>query len=503
MKSLWLALILTCSLPALAAPNCVDTTFTTFKETWNQASGDPYVPGGSSVGCQTWALTTGSGQSITTPVGTGWDFTNALKIVHGASAATLTSLGTMPLIPSGSNTTITIEMQPSAASSSSFRELVLFNTPGGSTAIDLSTFTSDGTMCSEAINSCGTNWLINTGVTARNLIVITLNGASSSITVNGTSVITFTAPSQPINQVLVQGDTGTSAADWYYGLVGVANSTHKGGFPPSAFMDMAGLVNSTTVTNTTLASSLHCGNTGTGFNPIAYAAGGSSDSIEGSSAVTIPFPSSLSVCGSSFAGNTGLSLQHHSPSGSAPAAKVTWGFFTNYATVYVGGYIREVTAGNPGRMDQIGFEDGGAGWIGSFCTSTSTTACTPGSTNDLFCVEQEPAGADVGCTVVTFSTWYYLTGNRTASGNDTVSLYNVNQSTGAIGSLVHTFSPVDGAYTPTSSALIFGALGSESPAATNDAYYSNWQAAYADGGLPLGPPAAPTFVTSGPWIISQ
>ena len=71
-------------------------------------------------------------------------------------------------------------------------------------------------------------------------------------------------------------------------------------------------------------------------------------------------------------------------------------------------------------------------------TLSSSSSCTGGAGGNGFfciCIEQEPAGSDIGCAPISNNTWYYITGDIVTNGHDTVSVYNVNQSTGAIGSL--------------------------------------------------------------------
>ena len=90
---------------------------------------------------------------------------------------------------------------------------------------------------------------------------------NSYVTVDGGSHVGAfpTAAAADWNRLRLFGSTST--ANVYVGNVYTSITGATGGFPPTSFFDSAGLSNGVTVTGTTFASSLHCGNTGTQFDP--------------------------------------------------------------------------------------------------------------------------------------------------------------------------------------------------------------------------------------------
>ena len=464
------------------------TTGTTAWEDWNSGS-DPVWTGGSSVAHQTWLKVTGTTQAIVTAPYTGFVCANVLELPTAGTALELDAVGSIPYVPSNSGSVlpydIFMEFAYSSTTVNAFNTVLEFDYPGtGTIAIQLENWTSGSGQFQ--VNG-GT--LFSMSAAARHILDFHLASGSNNsyVTVDGGSHVgAFTVAAADWNRLRLFGSTST--ANVYVGNVYTSITGATGGFPPTSFFDSAGLSNGVTVTGTTLASSLHCGNTGTQFDPPVYTPGGSTDKMEGDTSNTIPFPTTLTLCGSSYTGSTGISLRHNAPSGSAPAAFASVKGYTAYATVYVGGYWKTNFAGNTTRVDQGGW-GGGNGWLwGSY--SSSSSSCSGGAGGNGFfciCIEQEPAGSDIGCAPISNNTWYYITGDIVTNGHDTVSVYNVNQSTGAIGSLVQTFSPIDGGNLPGGWVFELGSTGSESPLTQADSYYSNWTFSQADGSLPLGP----------------
>ena len=486
MKKTFFLLIL--MLAKVCSATC-GTTGTTFWEDWNSGA-DPVWSGGWSVGHQTWLVATGSGESLTSsPPGSGWQCTNALKLATGGTATSLRAIGTVPYIPSGSTWTVNIEFAYDSTTVNGFAHVIDFNTPSGGTAAFYLETSSSGSG-NFYINGATS---VSISANAHHTLTITdTSGSTCGFKVDGGSTTSFTCVAADFNSILLTG--GTSTANFYVGDINLSVTDHSGGFPPSQLTDMGGLTNGTTVTAAALTSSTHCPMGGTSNNAITYTAGSSTDSLEGSNSVTIPFPTSLSVCATSYAGNTGLSLQHNVPSTATPGAEAKINFETAYPTVSVGFYWYVHSASQYPRFDQAAFGPGG--WFLTQCWSTVTNNCT-GTTGFLYdnlCIEQYSTGTVIACTQVSDANWVWVTGNWTTTGGstgDTVNVYSVNQTTGALGSLLATWNPIDSNFSPgTGSYFLLGAGGGEVPGVQVSSYYSNIILEYAHAAFPVLPPTA-------------
>jgi len=499
-KALILVAALACAPRAHAATGCLTGTYKTFNETWNQSGGDPVWSGGSSVGCQTWLATSGSNQSIVSAPSTGtcsmsthaWAYSNVLELASGSTSATLEAFGTTPLIPSGSNTTITFEFCYSSTTVTNYHQVFAIAYPdaGSNNAFSLSYATSGS---GDFYVNGGTLVAISAAVV--HLCTIVLNGASSSFACDGTTLTTFTAPAYAFSGLIWTGDTGTGGqANIYIGQVTMANSSYQG-LASLALVDGTGGTNGTTVTQSLLNGATHCGVGGSAFGGWAYAAGSSTDKIEFSNAASTKFASSLSVCGTAYSGNTGISIDHHILSGSTPNATATYTFETTYPSIGIG---MDYMTNSSGQYTGISADSFEMGWFINNCYSTSTTACGTPGTNFLFCIEQSNPVASAGCVVVTPGNHYWITGNNTSTGSDTVKIYNYNASTGVLGSLLATFTPSDTAMVPgDASSVIVGAVGAEPPDVTVDQYTNNLIIELNNPSIPILPPTAPATGAQG------
>jgi hypothetical protein len=111
----------------------------------------------------------------------------------------------------------------------------------------------------------------------------------------------------------------------------------------------------------------------------------------------------------------------------------------------------------------------------------------------LWCSEQGSGGTTtITCTPITNNTWYFITGNCTASGADTLDLYNVSGT-----SQIATSSLTDnGCAAGALNYFAFGAVGNEASVVQTDAYYSNVIFDLANATFPLLPPQLVSCVPS-------
>jgi hypothetical protein len=484
------AILFACSSLAFAA-NC--STGTTFDENWNTGSDPCGVASGSTCG-QTWS---GTGATLTaTPIGTGWDNTNVLELAHGASSPQPSAYGTIPYIPSGSNTSICFEFGYSSTTVTGFHYIFQFDYltlgAGSASAAYFAQYGSSGTGnigFNNGAQSCAVS------ANARHTITITLNGASSQTKIDGTNCgSTFTAAAFPFMRFRMFGDTGTSAADMYFGHIAISTTGYSctPRTQPTSFFDGAGGTSGNTVTNATLLGGLHFDNDGASQNPPVYAAGTGSELIEFSNTHAPTFASPITVCGTAYTNNTGLSLQHHVVNGT-PTATATFFFDTTYAIKTVGFYITPNTSSVTTTAWTDQFSMNGSYFV-HICTNTTPTGtgtCTGTGSNFVFC--DETSGAVVNhCAAITNTNTYWLTGECNSGGSDEVSLYNVGAN-GSISTLIATTMPwtFTGTNCPKFSV---GAVGSENPGVTFDIYYSGLEKCVADCVFPLLPPFSPLMV---------
>lgn len=464
------------------------TTGTTFTESWNKASGDPCWSGGTSVCQQTWAVASGSGETVTTAPGSGWNCANVLELPHAATGLELDAYGTIPYIPQGTSSAsydLNFEYYYDSTNVTAFRNFLELQFPGAGTAALVLQQNSNGSG-QVFLNTAGALAL---STSTRHLIHIHVAGASSFAQIDGGTQTSFTAPSADWMEIKLFGDT--TGANLYFGNIYATASGFPGGFPPSAFFDYAGGTSGTTVTAALLNGGTHCGNGGASFGNWTYNAGASTDKVEFDTANTQNLASNLTVCTASYAGNTGVSIRHNTPGTSTPGAAAEYTFVTTYPAVSFGLFwkvnttLASVAFTDQGRIN-VGVGNGGTAW--HVCGSTSTSAClgSPGSFTSLLICAEANNGTTVGCAPITNNTWYWITFNFT-TGTDTFDVYDVTGHTQiATFSLTNSGNPA-----AATDNLFLGAVGSESPGVQLDSYYSNVIVDYADAQFPLLPPSAP------------
>ena len=457
---------------ALIPPN-------TFYESWGGGSESCGFGGASSCN-QFWNLASGTNATVTScPAGGTVPATNCLKLAHNATQTSLQSYGTMPLIPqsTGAVSTLTFSFYYTSAT------LQAFNT-----ALVLQVVASGAQAYQTVSNSSGSGqWYWNDGNTAETVstntwhyITVVINGASSYSSLDGGTHQTFTAPAHDYDEIILNSDTNSS--DFYYGPITIT-TTYDGGWPPSSISDWAG--GSGTPTATNLAAGTHCGNG-------VWGESGSTLTFTFDNTTSIPFPGNHSACGTSYGGNTGVSLKAAwTPTSSSDSWGI--GINTTYSNLYWGVYWRT----NVSDFTNLTFTDqgGSSGSVGSdstawhICGSTSTTQCIGATpyTYLLICNENG-AGTTIGCAQITNATWYWITGENLSTGADYLNVYNVNQTTGAVGSLVASFGPAgnpDNA--PGAMQVRLGDVGGEAPGASMSSWYENLIITYADGSFPVLP----------------
>jgi hypothetical protein len=470
-----------------------------FNENWNSGAETEF---GASTLCNQWTIENGSTSniSVTSAPTSGWNETNVLKLTHGTNAATIYSLGTFPYVVSTSNVTCTAEVYFSSTTYSSFFNFFSLSYIGAATqAYYIETSNSAGNFYSRG----STSFSMTAGT--RHVLTVTLNGSSSFLKVDGTTKDTFTAPAADYATISLAGDSGSSAADWYWGQLQC--TPNSGGpsvskWPPSSLFDAAGGSNGTAPNSTNVLNGIHGGNMGAQYGTPYYTAGSSTDTLTYSGTYPCPtFASAVTVGGAGYTGNVGLAIDHHVPSGVSPEAYVEFSINSSYPNVYVG-FCYGVYGGTSTWMDTAGFFDD---WVLNDCDSTSTTACagTTGLSYHLTCVESLKSSSQQGCVQTSRNTLYWVTGTALggsgSSVNDSISFYNLN-SNGTVGSLIGTVTSVDN---PFSETIGFGcgALGSEPPSTSEDAICGNIIFEWADGSFPVLPPSNPAK-NAVPMIVS-
>jgi len=246
--------------------------------------------------------------------------------------------------------------------------------------------------------------------------------------------------------------------------------------------------------------------------------------MEGANSPTIVFPANATACNSGYSGNTGLTLRHHVASTvTTPTAFVNLNFQTTYASgVSFGMYWQKNAGGVPHQgFDALRFQGGNGGGTN---TGPAFTQCwdnvrgvcqaTGGTTYNELCMEVTPLSgpaSNAGCFDYTDGVWYWFTVDWTTTGADAC-FYNVDQTTGALGSQVIAHLPngtTSSCVNSTAQApfgpggfatLVLGAVGAAPPTVTADTYYSNVLMDWIDSEFPLLPPSSAT--TTGPMTVS-
>ena len=208
---------------------------TSFSESFGNGSILCWASGPSTC-TQTWAVASGSGQSIATcPTGGTVPATNCLKLTPGA-ATELDSYGTMPYIPqsSGAASVLTFSYYYTSTTVTAYHQnLILQYVGAANNAYNTLTSSSGSGQIYWNDGNTAETVAINTWHT----VVVSLNGASSYSSLDGGTHQTFTAPAYDYYEIRLLNDG--NSANVYFGPITIT-STYGGGWPPSAYADWAG-----------------------------------------------------------------------------------------------------------------------------------------------------------------------------------------------------------------------------------------------------------------------
>jgi hypothetical protein len=489
MKKLFLVCSIIVWSGAAFAASC--SAGTTFDETFN-SNVDPCFSGGTTV-CEQTAIKSGAGSAtVTTPPGSGWDNPNAMELVHGSTSPKLEFYGTIPYVSNSTAFTFCIELAYDSTTVTGFRNVFQLQNFNGTAFYYVQTNSSGSGAI--YVNNSGTSCSLS--INAHHVILVTSTGGSISTKIDGTTCgTTLTPPASQPTYLYLQGDTGTSAADWYFGHIAFSATGVPGNGPasPSSYASWAGATGGATVTNAAAAAGTVCGynDGGTGTNGMIYTAGPTGESLLWDTSNTTTFPGNLSACGSSYAGNSGVSLERSDTSAvTTPAALLQYQTESAYANgLSIGYYWKVNTSTTPMHWMDMGNIVNGAFW--HLCYSTSSTSCTNSGTQ-LYLFTETSGGTSANGTALTNNTWYYLSQECIPSGTDGFNVYSVS----AVTFVPNTASPLlagttaDTGCTSGSGTYGLGAVGSEAPGTNVTVDYSNVQFDFNHVVFPLLPPAA-------------
>lgn len=447
---------------------------TAFEESFGNVAtnGDPCWSGGPSSCDQSWAVTAGSGQQIVSaPSGWGGD---ALDLPAGATALELKSYGTLPTIPADSGFTLTVTVEMSAYDSGYPNLVVLDNVAGQLEASfgDHSTgfFEGLGNPCPAAAATVHT-------------LEVVMNGAASKFLIDGVQCgADFSDPGYAPTQLVLYG---SSANDVKFQEITIDGASVTGGWQPSSFADFAAQSGATTVA--AMNAGTHC---------FPGAGGWVADTFTGTSAFSTDtgnFAAPLSVCGTDYSGNSGVSLELTWPTGSE--SEYAWEFDGNTTSTGLSGVVASMgfkwktdAPDTASFTDQAGiFASGGTFNFFHVCGGTATTPCTGTSPTQLWICAEQTNGTSPNCYgPIAPGTWYWITMERTSSGNDLMNVYSW-PSLSELASLGLTDTPPTSA--DTAMEFKFGPA-AETPGVPMDSWFSDIVFEYADAQFPVLPPTA-------------
>lgn len=467
------------------------STGTTFDETFN-SSVDPCYSGGTTV-CEQTAVKSGTGTaSVSTPPGSGWDNTNAMELVHGTGSPQLEFYGTIPYVSGSTPFTFCIELAYTSTTVTAFHNVFQLQNVTGTFFYNV--YTSSSGSGAVYVNNGATACSLS--INTHHVILVTSTGSSISTKIDGVTCGTTLSPpaSQPV-YLYIQGDTGTSAADWYFGHMAFSATGVTGNGPavPSSYSSWAGATGGATVTNAAAATGTVCGYNAGGMS---YTAGPSGESMLWDSSNTTTFPSTLAACGTTYAGNSGISLERSVASTvTGTSALLQYSTATAYANgMSIGYYWKINTASQPMSQMDMGNIVNGAYW--HVCSSTTSASCTD-TGSQLYLFTETSGGTPGNGTAISNNTWYYLTQEVVSGGTDGFMLYNVNQTT----FVVNTASPLlsvttsDTGQAGGSGTYGLGSVGGEAPGTNVTVDYSNIQYSFNHMTFPLLPPPPPAALT--------
>ena len=421
----------------------------TMNETWNQSSGESCFSTSDCV--NRWQVVQGTAPVITTAstCGTGLPVTNALELTSAATNPEIITYGTLPYITSYTGSA-SFDLYfwlcwDSATVESGGQVLQLQDASGeilltvGPTGTNGSFYFNGTAFATGSTNGLWHLYHVNYAA-----------GTTCEVQADGGAFTTFPCFNQGnynFLAVFLSGEVGD--ADWYVGPLYITVPTQRGGsWPPSALSDWAG--GTGTPTATSLAAGTHCGNfEGTGAwteNSIsgvtfAFSTGGTT------------FTNPLNVCATQYRGNTNVSLEMSVPTTAGSGGYWEVEYWTVYPSVSVGQefWFTGGPTQNTIGLDFIGLADNSGTIINAQLYGVS-------GSNQLRLendVNQCTGTNGIIATNLVAGTHYWVTFGISATGNDSMSLYN--RSTNAlIGTVTVACSPITvSSFTGTSGTLTF------------------------------------------------
>ena len=379
----------------------------TFSETFATGS-TPCWAGGPASCTQTWANYSGTPttQTLVTSPGTGWNHLKVVKIpATSRNPLYLYSMGTIPYAPAGTfKGDVTVEFSYDTSRFTGQSILLLnANTDGQATySINL-----------DGAGNClmgRTQW-IPCAVNQRHLFHIHLDGKSSYDQLDGGAQFPFTADAtQPFDEVALNGSTATSL---YFGDITVTFTGYNSCLAsPQVILD--GLGGSGNVTAANLNAGTHGGDSNDGWQPqsisglsFSYASGGS------------PFAHPISVCGTSYSGDTGKVVRMTMPISNGSAGYWEIDHITTYVGYSVGFAWSYTSTGLNNGVDFFALGDNNG-------TISNVQLDIVGSAQRI-CFENDfntSQGSPCIPVDVAPSTPYWISFGTSSTGNDSLYLYS-------------------------------------------------------------------------------
>jgi len=434
----------------------------TFAESFGDGSTACW-PSGPATCNQSWKIGSGTNYSISeSPSGAPPQTvcTNSLQLAASATPAKLQTYGSIPNLPAGTALDLSFGIYVTAAPK------------------DLATFlqlrASSGSLLAQMVwrNNGSSSFLYASGSTASsNTEEITLNSwhaiqlhidataANSYIALDAGTQHPFTANSQSMNSILINGDVNGT----YYvsNLVLTAPGYGPSGNP--MLTDFAGGANGAPITTAAMNSGSHCVNTGWAV--------GSGASMIFSSDQTENLHTSVQACGSLYHGDTGLSVRFDMSSHQA----ATYTISTSGASASVGFFYNTTVSSKSTTY-----------YCNARITGAFDYACVHqhgnGKTLQIF-LEVYTAPELYGAAIpISPNTWYWVTLQYNAGGTHHLRVYETQNWT-----LIGSSDGPSSHGTDLPIRFDFGHSGSDVSPAGTYLYFSNIELDWVTAAFPLGP----------------
>ncbi|MBS1806438.1 MAG: hypothetical protein JST28_24090 [Acidobacteria bacterium] len=379
----------------------------TFSETFSTGSVSCWA-GGPAACTQTWGNYSGTPttQTLVTAPGSGWNHPKVVKLpATSRNPLYLYSIGTIPYATAGTlKGDVTVEFSYDASRFNSQAILLLNANTDGSATYSLNLDGAGNCLMGR------TQW-IPCAVNQRHLFHVHLDGKSSYDQLDGGTQYPFTADAtQPFDEVALNGSTGTGL---YFGDINVTFAGYNSCLAsPQLIFD--GLGGSGTITGANLTAGTHGGNFNTGWE-LQSASGLSFSYVSGGS----PFAHPISVCGTSYAGNTGKAMRMTMPASNGSGGYWELWNFTTYVGYSVGFGWSYTSTGLNDIVDlfAIGDVNGPITNVQLNIVGSAQRICFENDVNDTL-------GSPCIPVDVAPSTPYWISFGTSATGDDSVYLYS-------------------------------------------------------------------------------